>query len=65
MKSVEDGVAHYEFRTAQDRDVREDVSQALSGRHWNIRRLERKSRRLADACSSMFWCVQDPLNAPG
>jgi ABC-2 type transport system ATP-binding protein len=63
MKSVEDGVAHYEIRTEQDRDVREDVSQALSGRHWNIRRLERKSRRLADAFFDVLR-VQDPLNAP-
>src|ERR1019366_4456143 len=29
MQSVEDGVAHYEIRTADDRDIREEVSQAL------------------------------------
>ena len=63
MQSVEDGVAHYEIRTADDRDIREEVSQALSGKHWNIRRLERKSRRLADAFFDVLR-VQDPLNAP-
>jgi ABC-2 type transport system ATP-binding protein len=63
MQSVEDGVAHYEIRSAEDRDVREDVSQALSGKHWNIRRLERKSRKLADAFFDVLR-VQDPLNEP-
>ena len=63
MQSAEDGVAHYEIRTAEDRDVREELSQALSGKHWNIRRLERKSRRLADAFFDVLR-VQDPLNEP-
>ena len=53
----------FEIRTAEDRDVREELSQALSGKHWNIRRLERKSRRLADAFFDVLR-VQDPLNEP-
>jgi uncharacterized coiled-coil protein SlyX len=63
MQSAQDGVAHYEIRTAEDRDVREELGQALAGKHWNIRRLERKSRRLEDAFFDVLR-VQDPLNAP-
>jgi ABC-2 type transport system ATP-binding protein len=57
---VDDGVASFELRSAEDKDVREEVSHALTGKGWTIRRLERKSRRLADAFFDILR-VDDPL----
>ncbi len=60
MKSVDDGVASFEIRTAEDRDLREEVSEAIAKKHWTLRRLERKSRKLADAFFDVLR-VDDPL----
>jgi ABC-2 type transport system ATP-binding protein len=62
-KPVEDGVAFFEVRTAEDVDVREAMSQAMTAKGWSIRRLERKSRQLADAFFDVLR-VQDPLKYP-
>jgi len=59
-RPADDGVASFELRSADDRDVREDVGHALAGKGWTIRRLERKSRRLADAFFDILR-VDDPL----
>jgi ABC-2 type transport system ATP-binding protein len=59
-KPVEDDVASFEIRTREDEDVREEVSRAVTGKGWSIRRLERKSRRLADAFFDVLR-VEDPL----
>jgi ABC-2 type transport system ATP-binding protein len=56
----DDGIASFEVRTAEDKDVREEVSHTLSAKGWNIRRLDRKSRRLADAFFDVLR-VDDPL----
>src|SRR5207244_11447660 len=57
---VDDGVARYEIRTAEDKDMREEVSHAIAGKGWTIRGLDRKSRRLADAFFEILR-VDDPL----
>jgi ABC-2 type transport system ATP-binding protein len=62
-KPVEDDVASFEIRTSEDEDVREEVSRAVTGKGWSIRRLERKSRRLADAFFDVLR-VEDPLKYP-
>jgi len=59
-KPVEDGVAGFEIRTSEDRDVREEVSHAVAAKGWTIRRLERKGRSLADAFFDVLR-VEDPL----
>ena len=43
--------------------MREEVSHAIVAKGWTIRRLERKSRSLADAFFEVLR-VQDPLNTP-
>ena len=63
LRAVDEGVAHFELRTADERDMREEVSQALAGKHWPVRRLERKGRRLADAFFEVLR-VDDPLKRP-
>ena len=60
VKPVEDGVAGFEIRTSEDRDVREEVSHAVAAKGWTIRRLERKGRSLADAFFDVLR-VEDPL----
>ena len=62
-KPIDDGVASFEIRTAEDRDMREEVSHAIAAKGWPIRRLERKSRRLADAFFDILR-VEDPLKLP-
>ena len=61
-KPIEDGVASFELRTSDDRDVREEVSNVISAKGWPIRRLERKSRRLADAFFDIMR-LEDPLKS--
>jgi len=46
---TEDGVARFEVHTQDNSDLREKISETLSGKHWTVRRLERKRRRLEDA----------------
>ena len=62
MKSYapEDGVAGFEIRTIDDKDLREEVSHAVSAKGWTIRRLDRKTRQLADAFFDVMR-VDDPL----
>ncbi len=62
-KPAEDGIAVFELRSADDADVREEVGHAISAKGWPIRRLERKSRRLADAFFDVLR-VHDPLKQP-
>ncbi len=59
-KAMDDGMISFELRTAQDLDVRENVSKAVSEKGWSIRRLERKTRRLEDAFFDVLR-AQDPL----
>jgi ABC-2 type transport system ATP-binding protein len=57
---AEDGVCRFEVHTHEHKDVREALSQAVAGRGWPLRRLERRRRRLEDA----FFRVlreEDPL----
>jgi ABC-2 type transport system ATP-binding protein len=62
-KPIEDGLVSFEIRTGDNQDVREEVSGALSGKGWPIRRLERKTRRLEDAFFDVLR-AQDPLKQP-
>jgi len=47
-RAVEDGLTAYEVRPAQNRDVREAISQRLAKNGWAIRRLDLRRRRLQD-----------------
>jgi ABC-2 type transport system ATP-binding protein len=62
-KPVEDNVTSFEIRASEERDIREEVSKAITAKHWVIRRLERKGRRLADAFFEVLR-VSDPLKQP-
>ncbi|MBM3994036.1 MAG: ATP-binding cassette domain-containing protein [Planctomycetes bacterium] len=57
---VEDGVTKIDVRTADDKDIREEISHAMASKGWAIRRLERKGRSLADAFFEILR-VDDPL----
>lgn len=61
--SSDDGVAGFEVRTDEDQDVREELGQAIAGKSWPVRRLERKRRRLDDAFFDVLR-AQDPLKQP-
>ncbi len=61
--SMEDGLTGFEIRTHENRDVREDMSNALAGKGYGIRRLERTRRRLQDAFFDVLR-AQDPLKQP-
>ena len=56
----DDGVARLEVHTHENSDQREKISEALASKHWLIRRLERKRRRLEDAFFDVVRQV-DPL----
>ncbi len=45
----EEGLARVEVRTHDNQDLREKISETLAQKHWAIRRLERKRRKLEDA----------------
>lgn len=60
---ADDGVAGFEIRAAEEADIREEISKAIADRHWVVRRLERKGRRLADAFFEVLR-VNDPLKQP-
>ena len=47
--SGEDGLARLEVHTRDNQDLREKISEALAQKHWTIRRLDRKRRKLEDA----------------
>ncbi len=59
----DDGWASLEVQTRDNADLREAVGQAVTGRGWALRRLERKRRRLEDAFFDVLR-AQDPLQAP-
>ncbi|MBI3824079.1 MAG: ATP-binding cassette domain-containing protein, partial [Planctomycetes bacterium] len=59
-QTVEGDLIGCNVRTHEDKDVREEVSRVISGKGWPISRLERKSRRLADAFFDILR-VEDPL----
>jgi ABC-2 type transport system ATP-binding protein len=56
----EEGLARLEVHTHENSDLREKISETLASKHWLIRRLERKRRKLEDA---FFEVVnqEDPL----
>jgi ABC-2 type transport system ATP-binding protein len=62
-KPVEDNVTSFEIRASEEKDIREEVSKAIAAKHWVMRRLERKGRRLADAFFEVLR-VSDPLKQP-
>jgi ABC-2 type transport system ATP-binding protein len=62
-KPIEDNVSSFEIRASEEKDIREEVSKAIAAKHWVIRRLERKGRRLADAFFEVLR-VNDPLKQP-
>jgi ABC-2 type transport system ATP-binding protein len=62
-KPVEENVTSFEIRASEEKDIREDVSKAIAAKHWVMRRLERKGRRLADAFFEVLR-VSDPLKQP-
>jgi ABC-2 type transport system ATP-binding protein len=47
-KALENGLAAYEIRTGQNRDLREAISQRLAKNGWPIRRLDLRRRKLED-----------------
>jgi len=55
-----DGVAAFEIRTQENRDLREEISKAVSDRGWLICRLDRKHRKLEDAFFQVLR-EEDPL----
>jgi ABC-2 type transport system ATP-binding protein len=60
LRGQEDGVANFEIRVSDDRDLREEISKAVTHKGWLICRLERKHRKLEDE----FFDVlrrEDPL----
>jgi ABC-2 type transport system ATP-binding protein len=61
-RALADGLAGFEVRTEDNRDLREALSQAVAQKGWPLRRLERQRRRLED----VFFDVlreEDPLKA--
>jgi ABC-2 type transport system ATP-binding protein len=57
---LEDGLASFEVRTEQDRDLREVLGKAITGKGWPLRRLERQRQRLEDAFFNVLR-QEDPL----
>lgn len=57
---VMDGVAGFEVQAAEDADLREALGQAVQGKGWPVRRLDRKRRRLEDVFFDVLR-AQDPL----
>jgi ABC-2 type transport system ATP-binding protein len=62
-KPIEENVTSFEIRVSEEKDIREDLSKAMAAKHWVVRRLERKGRRLADAFFEVLR-VSDPLKQP-
>ncbi len=59
-RPLEDGVAGFEIRARDNRDLREDLSKAVAGNGWLICRLDRKHRKLEDAFFDVLR-EEDPL----
>jgi gliding motility-associated transport system ATP-binding protein len=60
QQGQEDGVAAFEIRARDNRDLREDISKAVTGKGWLICRLDRKHRKLEDAFFQVLR-EEDPL----
>jgi ABC-2 type transport system ATP-binding protein len=56
----EDGVASFEIRAKEDRDLREDLSRAIVDKGWLVTRLDLKHRKLEDAFFDVLR-EDDPL----
>ena len=59
-QSLDDGLASFEVRTEQDRDLREALGKAITNKGWPLRRLERQRQRLEDAFFNVLR-QEDPL----
>src|SRR5205085_2468805 len=59
-----DGFSGFEVRTADNQDLREAISKAMSDKDWLVRRIDRKSRRLEDAFFDVLR-EEDPLKEAG
>jgi len=59
-RPVVDGVAAFEVRTHEDRDLREALAQVITHKGWPLRRLERQRQRLEDAFFDVLR-KEDPL----
>jgi ABC-2 type transport system ATP-binding protein len=55
-----DGLASFEIRAHQERDLREDLSRAVTDKGWLVCRLDRKHRKLEDAFFDVLR-AEDPL----
>lgn len=62
-RGTDDGIARFEVRTEEEKDLREEVSKGIAAKGWTVRRLERKTRRLEDAFFDVLR-AQDPLKQP-
>jgi len=56
----EDGLASFEIRAQEDRDICEELSKAVTDKHWLVCRLDRKHRKLEDAFFDVLR-EEDPL----
>ncbi len=63
-KPPAEGVCAFEVHTADNRDLREAISQEVVGRGWTLRRLERRRRKLEDAFFDVLR-ESDPLKGSG
>jgi ABC-2 type transport system ATP-binding protein len=59
-KAPEGGLCSLEAHTRDNRDLREAISQHLTGKGWGLRRLERRRGKLEDAYFDVLR-AQDPL----
>jgi ABC-2 type transport system ATP-binding protein len=55
-----DGLAAFEVRAQEERDLREDISKAITAKGWLICELDRKHRKLEDAFFDVLR-EEDPL----
>jgi len=59
-RGQDDGLASFEIRAKDDRDICEELSKAVTDKHWLVCRLDRKQLKLEDAFFDMFR-KEDPL----
>ena len=59
-RGTEDGLASFEIRAQEDRDICEELSKAVTEKHWLVCRLDRKHRKLEDAFFDVLR-EEDPL----
>jgi ABC-2 type transport system ATP-binding protein len=63
VRAIEDGVAAFDIVTANNQDLSETISHAITGKGWTLRRLEFKTRQLSDAFFDVMR-IEDPLKYP-